>query len=73
MKRLENWMIIELAQPTIVANVYNDPNTFPGWEVQLRFVDIDPVARLLYTENGVYKLGSPDSLWWKSKNFITFH
>lgn len=70
MKRLENWMIINLSKPTIIADIYGDYGEFKkpnGYQVQIEIKDIDIKNFYLFSRDEVYKLGEIDPIWWKTK------
>ena len=62
--KLENWFLVQLTQPVLVAKIYNDDYYFNGSEMMTDYIiDIDVKNRLVYTKNNTYKLGEPDKVW----------
>ena len=61
---LQDWYIAELTSFHVFGRIYNDPNTFPGTDIQTEpIINIDTDKRLLFTTGKTYKLGKPDPVW----------
>ncbi len=81
--KLENWMMINLTSPTFVGECYNHTNFHNGFTVQLEFVNLDPVSRLLtgrfyyydqikkerFSRLEEFYLGDADPVWVNTKRF----